>query len=137
MVGTAFTGSGKTITFTFPMVMAALEEEMRLPLVVGEGPAGLILTPSHELARQMFDVVQVFCNKLAESLSTFPKLRQLENFTEGGVHYLVATHVKRLLHADLGPTDCGQCQKSWCSQLRCYSRGRHGQHTRIYAFEGC
>jgi len=61
MVGTAFTGSGKTITFTFLMVMAALEEEMRLPLVVGEGPAGLILTPSHELARQMFDVVQVFC----------------------------------------------------------------------------
>jgi ATP-dependent RNA helicase DDX41 len=85
------------------MVMAALEEEMRLPLVVGEGPVGLILAPSRELARQTFDVVQAFCNKLAESSSTLPKLRcvlliggesskaQLENFKEGGVHCMVAT----------------------------------------------
>ena len=83
--------------------MAALEEEMRLPLVVGEGPVGLILAPSRELARQTFDVVQAFCNKLAESSSNFPKLRcvlliggesskvQLEQFKEGGVHCMVAT----------------------------------------------
>ncbi len=44
------------------MVMAALEEEIRMPLVVGEGPIGLILAPSRELARQTFDVVQAFLN---------------------------------------------------------------------------
>ena len=32
MIGIAFTGSGKTISFTLPMVMRALEEELRLPV---------------------------------------------------------------------------------------------------------
>ena len=38
MIGIAFTGSGKTLTFSLPLVMAALEEELRMPLVAGEGP---------------------------------------------------------------------------------------------------
>mmetsp|Transcript_16949 Transcript_16949/g.25498 ORF Transcript_16949/g.25498 Transcript_16949/m.25498 type:complete len:295 (+) Transcript_16949:446-1330(+) len=37
MVGIAFTGSGKTMTFSLPLIMAALEEEVRMPLVGGEG----------------------------------------------------------------------------------------------------
>ncbi len=72
--------------------MAALEEEIRMPLVVGEGPIGLILAPSRELARQTFDVVQAFLNYGAyywlggESSKT-----QLDHFNEGGVHCVVAT----------------------------------------------
>lgn len=45
MIGIAFTGSGKTIVFTLPMVMLALDAEMRLPLVKGEGPVLLKLAP--------------------------------------------------------------------------------------------
>jgi len=37
--GQAFTGSGKTLVFTLPMVMLALEEERRMPITRGEGHA--------------------------------------------------------------------------------------------------
>ena len=67
LIGIAFTGSGKTLVFTLPMVMVALEEEMRMPVSRGEGPFGLILCPSRELARQTFDVVDHFCQQLAAS----------------------------------------------------------------------
>jgi len=46
MVGIAFTGSGKTMSFSLPLVMAALEEEMNMPLIPGEGPVGIVLAPS-------------------------------------------------------------------------------------------
>lgn len=46
MIGIAFTGSGKTLAFSLPMVMQALEAEVRLPLVRDEGPIGMILCPS-------------------------------------------------------------------------------------------
>ena len=63
MVGIAFTGSGETLTFSLPLVMAALEEEVRMPLIGGEGPVGIILVaPSRELVRQTFDLVQISQN---------------------------------------------------------------------------
>ena len=51
MVGIAFTGSGKTLSFSLPLVMAAMEEEARMPLVPGEGPVGIVLAPSREVSR--------------------------------------------------------------------------------------
>ena len=41
MIGVAFTGSGKTLVFTLPMLMMALQEEVRLPLVRGARRAPL------------------------------------------------------------------------------------------------
>ena len=41
MIGVAFTGSGKTLVFTLPMLMMALQEEVRLPLVRGMPSAQL------------------------------------------------------------------------------------------------
>ena len=46
MIGIAFTGSGKTLAFSLPLVMRALEEELKFPLVRGEGPIGMIVCPS-------------------------------------------------------------------------------------------
>merc|ERR1719444_496763 len=66
MIGIAFTGSGKTMTFSLPLVMTALEEETRMPIVGGEGPVGFILSPSRELARQTFDVVLGFCDAIKD-----------------------------------------------------------------------
>jgi ATP-dependent RNA helicase DDX41 len=104
MVGIAFTGSGKTMTFSLPLVMAALEEEFRMPLLGGEGPIGFILAPSRELARQTFDVVQHYCNTLSKcTYRQYPSLRsqlliggenareQLEPIKQHGVHCIVAT----------------------------------------------
>jgi ATP-dependent RNA helicase DDX41 len=102
MVGIAFTGSGKTLTFSLPLVMAALEEELRMPLVPGEGPVGIILAPSRELARQTFDVVNAFCENLSQT-KDYPQLRaqlliggesvrdQLRTVQQQGIHAIVAT----------------------------------------------
>ena len=46
MIGIAFTGSGKTLVFTLPIIMFSLEQEKRLPFSRGEGPYGLIICPS-------------------------------------------------------------------------------------------
>ncbi|CAI5957590.1 unnamed protein product [Closterium sp. NIES-65] len=55
IIGIAFTGSGKTLVFALPMVLNALqEEEVRMPLVAGEGPTGVNVCPSRELARLLF-----------------------------------------------------------------------------------
>ena len=101
IIGIAFTGSGKTLTFSLPMVMAALEEEMNMPLIGGEGPLGLVLAPSRELARQTFELVQDLC--AAFGAAQFPQLRatlvvggedkraQVEIAQKQGVHCIVAT----------------------------------------------
>eukprot|EP00976_Prorocentrum_cordatum_P098657 1191504-Prorocentrum_minimum.AAC.2 len=65
LIGIAFTGSGKTMAFALPMIMCALQEEMRMPVASNEGPVGLVVCPSRELARQTHEVVDQFvdaCN---------------------------------------------------------------------------
>jgi ATP-dependent RNA helicase DDX41 len=100
MIGIAFTGSGKTLVFVLPMIMQALDAELRMPLAQGEGPCGLILCPSRELARQTYEVVQHFCRFLRED--GFPELRTLlciggidmreqGDVLRRGVHMVVAT----------------------------------------------
>ena len=101
IIGIAFTGSGKTLTFSLPLIMFALEEEMNMPLEPGEGPIGLILCPSRELARQTFEVVQHFISVLNQS--NYPELRavlciggeskreQVRPIHAKGVHCIVAT----------------------------------------------
>ncbi|SAM83701.1 probable DEAD-box ATP-dependent RNA helicase 35 [Ustilago bromivora] len=64
MIGIAFTGSGKTLAFSLPIVMFAAEEEQRLAFTRGEGPVGMIVCPSRELARQTYESIKA----LAEAL---------------------------------------------------------------------
>ena len=83
MIGIAFTGSGKTLVFSLPIVMFSLEQEKRLPFGYGEGPYGLVICPSvsyssviiclssylcihmqRELANQTYDVLLHFCKAL-------------------------------------------------------------------------
>ncbi len=49
MIGIAFTGSGKTLVFTLPLVMFCVEQEKKLPFSSGEGPFGLIICPAVSL----------------------------------------------------------------------------------------
>lgn len=59
LIGIAFTGSGKTLVFVLPIVMFALEQEGSLPFEKHEGPYGLIICPSRELAKQTYDIILV------------------------------------------------------------------------------
>jgi ATP-dependent RNA helicase DDX41 len=102
MVGIAFTGSGKSLTFSLPLIMLALEEELRMSLIHGEGPVGIILAPSRELARQTYDLVHDFCVAIS-SAAGYPELRsqlliggesvrdQVQLVQTKGVHCVVAT----------------------------------------------
>ncbi|KAJ2920931.1 hypothetical protein H1R20_g16168, partial [Candolleomyces eurysporus] len=76
IIGIAFTGSGKTLAFCLPLIMAALEEEAKLPFVQGEGPVGIILCPSRELANQTYENMVIWCSELAKS-GKYPQLNCL------------------------------------------------------------
>ena len=100
IIGIAFTGSGKTLVFALPIVMFCLEQETKIPFVKNEGPYGLVICPSRELARQTTDILNYFCSTLAAE--GFAELRtvlciggtsvkdQLE-VIKRGVHIMVAT----------------------------------------------
>ena len=100
MIGIAFTGSGKTLVFVLPLIMVALQEEMMMPILPGEGPFGLIVCPSRELARQTYEVVEQFLVPMREH--GYPELRPLLciggvdmrsqlDVVKKGVHIVVAT----------------------------------------------
>ncbi|PIN12389.1 RNA helicase [Handroanthus impetiginosus] len=75
MIGIAFTGSGKTLDFVLPLIMIALQEEIMMPIAPGEGPFGLIVCPSRELARQTYEVVEQFLEPMREA--SYLELRPL------------------------------------------------------------
>ncbi|ETO11236.1 hypothetical protein RFI_26140, partial [Reticulomyxa filosa] len=82
-IGIAYTGSGKTLVFALPMIMFSLEEELKMPLVRGEGPIGLIICPSRELAQQTYDNIIHITQFLKND--GWPELRTL--LCMGGIHF--------------------------------------------------
>ncbi|GFN75285.1 ATP-dependent RNA helicase ddx41 [Plakobranchus ocellatus] len=100
MIGIAFTGSGKTLVFTLPIVMFCIEQEKRLPFVKKEGPYGLIICPSRELAKQTCENIQMFSGAMAAA--GFPQIRSVlcigglpvkeqMDIINRGCHVMVAT----------------------------------------------
>lgn len=73
MIGIAYTGSGKTLVFVVPIVMFCLEQEVELPFDQNEGPYGLIICPSRELARQIVEIIQILSNALVQA--GFPEVK--------------------------------------------------------------
>lgn len=102
IIGIAFTGSGKTLVFVLPIIMFCLEQEYKLPFQRNEGPYGLIIVPSRELARQIFEIIEFYSQSIVQLDRKMPRLRtclcigglsikeQLETINRG-VHILVAT----------------------------------------------
>lgn len=100
MIGISFTGSGKTMSFAIPLIMSALVQETEMPFVKNEGPYGLVICPSRELAKQ----TSYEFEKLADSLEAggFPKIRigvaiggtpvkETMETIRRGMHIMVAT----------------------------------------------
>lgn len=102
IIGIAFTGSGKTLVFGLPMILCSLEQEMRAKVVPREGPYGLIVAPSRELAHQTYEVIEFYTDQLAEHHAEFGKLRsvltigglstgQQAQSINRGIHMVIAT----------------------------------------------
>lgn len=100
LIGIAFTGSGKTLVFVLPLIMFSLEQEVRLPFMPNEGPYGLIICPSRELAKQTHDIIKYHCGHLQQA--GFPEIRcalaiggtpvnETMAVVHHGIHILVAT----------------------------------------------
>ncbi|XP_060527604.1 ATP-dependent RNA helicase abstrakt [Cylas formicarius] len=100
MIGIAFTGSGKTLVFVLPLIMFCLEQEVKMPFIRNEGPYGLIICPSRELAKQTFDIVQHYSISLRKhgmpeirsclAIGGVPVNEAIE-IIQKGVHIMVAT----------------------------------------------
>ncbi|XP_034939844.1 ATP-dependent RNA helicase abstrakt [Chelonus insularis] len=100
MIGIAFTGSGKTLVFVLPLIMFCLEQEVGMPFIRNEGPYGLIICPSRELAKQTYDIIQYYTNCLREhhcpeirsclAIGGVPVSESLDIISKG-VHIMVAT----------------------------------------------
>lgn len=56
-IGIAKTGSGKTAAFIWPMLVHIMDQRELAP---GEGPIGLILAPTRELAQQIYTEARRF-----------------------------------------------------------------------------
>ncbi|KAF8522148.1 DEAD-domain-containing protein [Hysterangium stoloniferum] len=100
MIGIAFTGSGKTLAFCLPLIMFGLEEETKLPFTRGEGPVGIILCPSRELATQTYENMLLWTGAMARG--GYPQLNTLlciggismseqSHVMNKGIHIVVAT----------------------------------------------
>ncbi|KAK2417813.1 P-loop containing nucleoside triphosphate hydrolase superfamily protein [Trifolium repens] len=57
LLGCAETGSGKTTTFTIPMIQHCLAQP---PIRRGDGPLALVLAPARELAQQIEKEIAYF-----------------------------------------------------------------------------
>jgi len=100
LIGIAYTGSGKTLVYVLPLIMFCLEQEARLPFISGEGPYGLIICPSRELAKQICETIEQFTTGL--KYQGLPSLRtclaiggvpsnEAMDVIRKGCHMMVAT----------------------------------------------
>lgn len=100
LIGIAFTGSGKTLVFVLPIIMFCVEQELCLPFLRNEGPYGLIICPSRELAKQTYEIIKFFCGYLQQdgmpeirsclAIGGVPVTESME-VIQKGVHIMVAT----------------------------------------------
>lgn len=100
LIGIAFTGSGKTLVFVLPLILFCVEQEVCLPFIRNEGPYGLIICPSRELAKQTYEIIKYFCSYLHKD--GFPEIRsclaiggvpvtESMDVIQKGAHIMVAT----------------------------------------------
>ncbi|CAG8551778.1 11660_t:CDS:10 [Ambispora leptoticha] len=92
IIGIAKTGSGKTAAFIWPMLVHIMDQE---ELDKGEGPIGLILAPTRELANQIYIEAKKFAKsyslRVAAVYGGASKMDQFKELRSGGVEILVGT----------------------------------------------
>ncbi|KAJ3008685.1 hypothetical protein HKX48_008396, partial [Thoreauomyces humboldtii] len=92
IIGIAKTGSGKTAAFIWPMLVHIMDQH---ELQRGDGPIGLILAPTRELAAQIHSEAKRFARayslKVAVVYGGASKGDQFKELRSGGIEILVAT----------------------------------------------
>lgn len=92
IIGVAKTGSGKTAAFVLPMLVHIMDQE---ELQKGDGPIGLILAPTRELAVQIYSETKKFAKAYGLNVAAVyggaSKMTQFKQLRSGSVEILVAT----------------------------------------------
>ena len=107
ILGCAETGSGKTASFSIPMIQHALNQEA---LRRGDGPLGLVLAPTRELAQQIEKEVRSLSTLLGGRLRTAivvggNQMSDQRIDLRNGVEVVVATPGRLVDHLQQGNTN--------------------------------
>lgn len=118
MIGIAMTGSGKTAAYLWPLIVHIINQPKLQP---GDGPIGLILVPTRELALQVYSEARKFSSSYKLSVvcaygggSRYEQSRDLETGAEivvatpGRIIDLIksgATNLKRVTYLVLDEAD--------------------------------
>ncbi|KAG1664899.1 hypothetical protein FOA52_006245 [Chlamydomonas sp. UWO 241] len=101
ILGAAKTGSGKTLSFLVPLV----ERLYRLKWTRRDGLGALVLTPTRELALQIFEELKIIGqhHEMSAGLLIGGKDIKAERLSVGSLNVLVATPGRLLQHMDETP----------------------------------
>ncbi|KAJ3408176.1 hypothetical protein HDV05_005126 [Chytridiales sp. JEL 0842] len=92
IIGIAQTGSGKTAAFLWPMLVHIMDQQ---ELQKGEGPIGVILAPTRELANQIYIEAKKYAKAYSLGVSVVygggSKGDQFKELRAGGIEIVVAT----------------------------------------------
>ncbi|GBF96354.1 ATP-dependent RNA helicase-like [Raphidocelis subcapitata] len=107
ILGCAETGSGKTASFAIPMIQFCLNQP---PLRPGDGPMGLVLAPTRELAQQIDKEVAAFGQSSRRSVRTCivvggVQMHEQRHELRAGVEVVVATPGRFIDHLQQGNTN--------------------------------
>ena len=86
VIGIAETGSGKTLAYLLPMIRHIMDQR---PIKDGEGPVGIIMAPTRELAGQIFAVFSLLSEhhpslKCGLLVGGSPVKENIEDFEKNG-----------------------------------------------------
>jgi len=109
MVGIAQTGSGKTLAFAIPALTHITAQSYLEP---GDGPIGLVLCPTRELAQQVMKVSEEYARALGVKITCVyggaPKGQQIREL-ERGCEMVVATPGRLIDLLNMGKTNLRRC----------------------------
>jgi ATP-dependent RNA helicase DDX5/DBP2 len=109
MIGIAQTGSGKTLAFGIPALIHISAQDYLQP---GDGPIGLVLAPTRELAQQVMKVMEEFARAVQTRITCVyggaPKGQQIRDL-ERGCELVVATPGRLIDILNMGKTNLRRC----------------------------
>uniref|UniRef100_A0A061S0N5 ATP-dependent RNA helicase DDX5/DBP2 n=1 Tax=Tetraselmis sp. GSL018 TaxID=582737 RepID=A0A061S0N5_9CHLO len=110
ILGCAETGSGKTAAFAIPMIQHCLDVPR---LKAGDGPTGLVLAPTRELAQQIDKEIRAFSRSSSPGLRTCivvggTSVSEQRSELRAGVDIVVATPGRFIDHLQQGNTNIGR-----------------------------
>lgn len=94
VIGVSETGSGKTLTYVLSLIKSILHNIGLYPFSFNDGPIGMIIVPTRELALQIYNESTVYCDLVNIQVSVVyggvPSHTQLSRIKRGS-HILICT----------------------------------------------